>query len=91
MSGLFATSKLASAKFRGPVTGFFEACSKDPICPIFPVLTFELWKFLFNFWKGDLSLKPSLIAIPEETLPVPTSTVTALEITGEISLHSSVL
>ena len=48
MSGFFATPKLTSSTLGGPVTGLFEARSKDPTCLTFPVLTLGQWKFIFN-------------------------------------------
>ena len=54
MSGFFATPKLPSFELGGPVTGLFEARSKDPTRPTFNGLTIGQWKFLFNSWKEDI-------------------------------------
>ena len=91
MSGFFATPKLPSAKLGVPVTGLFEARSKDPTCPIFPGLTLGKWKFLFNSWKEDLIEKPSPILIQEETFVAPTLTVISSDPTGKISPLSQIL
>ena len=75
----------------GPVTVFFEACSKNITLITFPGLTLEQFKLLFNSWKEVLVGNPSSILIPEEVLVVLTSTVIASDLTGNISTLSPIL
>ena len=86
MSGFLAMPKLPYEKLVGPVTGLFEAPSKDPTYPKLSGLTLRQWNLLFNSWKEDFVENPSPILIQEDTLVSSTSTVIYSDPTGKFSL-----
>ena len=90
MTGFYAALKLPSAHLGGPVSGLFEARTKDPSHPTFS-LTLGQWKFLFKYWNEGLTEIPPLSSVPEELPVAPTSPVEALPVKTSDLIESKVV